>query len=345
MLKNLLRKLAIGAIALTGVGLIYLLARTYFIKNNHIGVVIDYNAEEEKDRVRLLNPGMHILLSPFKSFQKEISTQDQIQKLNKFFVKTKDNVDTYIEADFTFRIDNPKASVVQVEGFQNALNETVKTAFSSAIQELNYQDVTSAAINEIALHGGHEEEQIKATNAQPPSMLARLPSKEHHLTGAEFFSKLINRLTSWGVTIINFRIVSVEAKHRSISEALELTAEADVRAKVQAKAAKSQADMIKTLAEAEKAAQETRANAALAAANVLKDSPVAQHIYLQSTQVQTAQALGKSGSNLVIGLGNNSMLENPLLTFSTTSKRTNNVIALASQDDDFEETNTATLAR
>ena len=120
--------------------------------------------------------------------------------------------------------------------------------------------------------------------------------------GSLFFRRLISLCEQWGVIIKNFRIISVEAKHLRVSESLELTAVAKLRAQAQATAATSEAQTIETLANANKKAQQIRAEASRQAADILREDPIAFELNTQENNIRAASEFGTGKNNLVFGM-------------------------------------------
>src|SRR5690349_19702216 len=100
-LKTLAKTVAVGLIAATGIGIFYLLSKTRVINEGFRG--ISYNS----GKLEVLEPGIHILLSPTHVFDKEIPiNKDEVVRLHEFEIKTADSVPAMIQADFTFRIED-----------------------------------------------------------------------------------------------------------------------------------------------------------------------------------------------------------------------------------------------
>jgi regulator of protease activity HflC (stomatin/prohibitin superfamily) len=314
--KKILRTVGMIALACTGIGALYMLSRMRFVSPRSVGIVSNYSTQE----FEILEPGIHCILSPTSFFEEEISKQTQTLTLGTFSAKSLDNVDANVQADITFKINDPLKLYQSVKQPMKTFQEAVKGAFSSAIQTLNYPEITAAEINALAHQGGHVEpsydlsldpstakasihsisssarfEESKSEVASVNMMNEERKHKEKMSQhGAKFFTSLLTQMREWGIEIINFRIVTLAAKHQRVSEALELTAEADVRAKAQLKAANSQAETIRTLAAAEKDAEIIRAQGVLQASQTIAGNSAAMAIYAQDTQVRVAGQLGNS---------------------------------------------------
>src|SRR5688572_22604132 len=133
LMKTALRKVAIGLIAATGIGLFYLLAKTQVINEGFRGVSYDAG------KLKLLEPGMHLLLSPLHVFKEEISIdKDEVIRLKEFEIKTADSVPAMIQANFTYRITDPKKAILGVDDYQEAVKETAKATISAILQQQRY---------------------------------------------------------------------------------------------------------------------------------------------------------------------------------------------------------------
>ena len=347
-LDKLLRYAAMAAIACTGIGILYLIAKTVWVRPNTMMIVDNYYSQEKE----ALKPGLHILLNPYIFGATEFSTQTQVTRLASFSAKSMDNVDARVEADFTYVIDDPKKFAIVLSNPQKTLQESVIAAFASAIQTLNFPEITSAEINNLLRLAGHNDQdqidrniQVNAAasasthvneaevsannqNFSLSSVSSGVNSSDYDLKdadhkaamakhGANFFRTILSQCNQWGVTIILFRIISIEAKHPGVSMALESVAKTEVEAKALRRAASSQAATIVTLAEAHKKAQLINAEAMSEAANIMQMT--AAQVYELDTRVRAAEKLGKN-SGLFVNAG-----AMPVFAASTTSEVTNNL--------------------
>ncbi len=322
------RTMGMIALACTGIGALYMLSRVQWVSPNSEGVVLNYYTNEYEK----LEPGVHCLLNPMRSFQKEVSKQVQVKRLNPFSVKSFDNVDSNVQIDVTFQFDNPTELYRSVRDPENTFFEMVKTACSSAIQTLNFSHATSAELNRLVREASIPEREdqhlVSGSEAKDSQHTKRegdgVGEAELLKDGASFFKSLLAQCRQWGVTIKTFSIVSFEAKHQTVSQALELTAQAEVKAKADAKAANSQANTIRTLAQAHKDAEVIRAEGAVLAAKKLEDAAAelkdpnkAMEVFALENRVRVAKALGGSGNLLVSTDPNARLSENAFATFSS----------------------------
>ena len=317
---SIMRTVGMIALACTGIGALYMLSRLQWINPNSVGVVVNYSTQ----KYEVLDPGLHCILNPMRVFRQEVSKQTQSFSLGNFSAKSSDNVDSEVQADITFEITDPLKLYTNVRNPIATFLETVKGAFSSAIQTLPFQDVTSAEINNLANIAGHTDAQDERTHSHHSSsrsgpssprlnprrlepvetkfddatLLMLEKDRQHKAVmaqhGASFFRTLLKQCSDWGIVIKNFRIITMKAAHPSISNALELTAKTKVEAEAQLRAANSQAETIKILARARKAAQLTRAEAASEAADKMGDRTAAIQIYTQENAVRASEALGNN---------------------------------------------------
>jgi regulator of protease activity HflC (stomatin/prohibitin superfamily) len=314
------RTIGMIALACTGIGALYMWSRLQWIKPNHVGLVLNYQTQKYEE----LLPGWHCILSPFRSYVAEVSKQLQVCKLETFSAKSLDNVDTNVQADITYTITKPEALYTLVNNPISTFKENLKMALSSAIQTLTFPDITSAEINELFKKSENVSKTVTVSSKTDLSLSAsssaisiaqdvNIPTEsasqmqieqsarnarivEH---GVSFFRDILQRCAEWGIKIHTFRIITCEPKHKRISDALELTAEAKVRAQAQLLAASSQAETIRTLANAEKDAQITRAHGAVIAGKELTDNSGAMEVYALENRVRTAEALGRTNGVLV----------------------------------------------
>jgi regulator of protease activity HflC (stomatin/prohibitin superfamily) len=335
---SIMRTAGMIALACTGVGALYMLSRMQWVKPNNVGIVINYSTQ----KYEMLEPGLHCILNPMRFYQQEVSTQTQFIALGNFSAKSLDNVDSEVQADITFVIDDPQKLYYNVKNPITTFIETVKGAFSSAIQTLPFQDVTSAEINNLAGIAGHVDGKAprdttkhSLSSDSPTESLASLNTRsllegtleekfdkatsdmlnrdnQHKAAmaqhGASFFRTLLDQCRDWGIVIKNFRIISLKAAHPSISNALELTAKTKVEAEARLRSANSQAATITILATAQKAAQLKRAEAAIETARAMGNPDAALEVYTQENAVRSSEALGNNSGLLVnapsISLGN-----------------------------------------
>jgi regulator of protease activity HflC (stomatin/prohibitin superfamily) len=109
-LKTMAKALAVGLIAATGIGIVYLLSKTQVVNEGFRGISYDGG------KLKVLEPGIHLLLSPLHVFDKEIPiNKDEVVRLDEFEIKTSDSVPAMIQADFTFRIENAKDAILEVD--------------------------------------------------------------------------------------------------------------------------------------------------------------------------------------------------------------------------------------
>jgi regulator of protease activity HflC (stomatin/prohibitin superfamily) len=225
-------------------------------------------------------------------------------------------VDATIQADVTFNIPHPEEAFAKVKDFLGALKETVKAAYAAVAQELNFQEINSANISALAEKAGHQEpghdKHVTLENTDTNNDVKfDAPESTTVGEGVNFFMKLKHLCEEWGVKIISFRIISVEARHADISKALELTAATRLNATAQALAATAkaknleietaaEAQRIKTLAAAQAEAEKIRAEAAQQAAEQIANNPVAMQILKMQTDVRVAQGLGGGQGNFVL---------------------------------------------
>lgn len=281
------RTLGMIALALTGIGAIYMLARLQTVKPNCKGIIRNNLTGEYEE----LEPGIHCILSPFSSYEAEVSAQVQMLTIDET-VKSKDNVDINIVASITYQITDPLNLYTQVANPDKTFKDQLTAALSSVLQTLNFSDVTSSAVNDLIVSARSNEKRRINKDEESKSIE----------DGTTFISRLFELCNRWGINISTLQIVTTEAKHKSISEALEINAAAEINAKAQLKAATAQAKTIEILANAEKQAQGIRAEGAHLASETLSNNPVAMNVYAQETQVRTAQALGNGNNNLLIDM-------------------------------------------
>jgi|GEM_PF-4404685 len=121
---QLLRGLAKVAIAMTGFGLFYLLAKTKTVKEGEVVVTWKY------DKLEILGPGMHTLLNPFHSFEGE-----PIKITNKTFQLGTYQVVTVDDGEVALSLRNGKWEILEPgRHILNSKDEshTVKKCGSSA---------------------------------------------------------------------------------------------------------------------------------------------------------------------------------------------------------------------
>jgi regulator of protease activity HflC (stomatin/prohibitin superfamily) len=307
-----LRYAGMFALACTGIGAIYMLSRMIWVRPQTVAIIDNYSTKKKE----VLEAGVHIILNPYRYFVNEVSQQIQVTSLNSFTAKTLDNVDSNVQADFTYIIEDQELFANKLAAPMMTLKETVKAAFSSAIQTLDYKDVTSAEVNALAHKGGHKEDinsaastNVSINNSLSLSAEANEDSRsreeketDHKDTkhkaimaehGATFFRRLGDMCAQWGVKILNYRIISIEAKHPDVSSALESIAKTRVQAEAQRRAALSQAATKITLAEADKQVQLIRAQAMKESAEMVGMTP--GETYKIDAQVRIADKLGNGG--------------------------------------------------
>ncbi|MES2217812.1 MAG: SPFH domain-containing protein [Pseudomonadota bacterium] len=348
---SIMRTVGMIALACTGIGAIYMLSKLQWVSPNCVGIVLNYETQQYEE----LEPGLHCILHPLRFYKEEVSKQTQVLALGSFSAKSLDNVDATLQADITFEITDPKKLYQKVKNPLYTLQETVKGAFSSAIQTLDFQDITSAEINSLAAKAGHSEkseherDDTTISASVSTSVSSRVSSvsleeklddqasrtlqdeREHKAKmaahGANFFGRLLALCGEWGISIRNFRVISVEAKHASISNALELTARSKVEAQAQLNAANSQARTIRILAEANRAAQLTRGQAANETAAALGKQEAGLTVYTQESFVRANEALG-GNKGLLVNAPGISLGDRAFAAFSA-----NNASQITTRDD------------
>jgi regulator of protease activity HflC (stomatin/prohibitin superfamily) len=215
------RSLVMFALACTGVGAFYMLARLQWVSPKCVGIIINYNTQEFEE----LEPGIHCILNPFRSYINEVSMQTQTNRLKPFSVKSLDNVDAVVQADITYKILRPLELYNQVNSPTATFIEQVKSAFSSAIQTLQFAHVTSAEINRLAKEAGHNDEdrgeaienfdsrqQASASASSSMAVVSQaelmdgdgIEQSQLIKDGADFFSSLLKTCKKWGIEIQNF---------------------------------------------------------------------------------------------------------------------------------------------
>jgi regulator of protease activity HflC (stomatin/prohibitin superfamily) len=307
-----LRYAGMFALACTGIGAIYMLSRMIWVRPQTVAIIDNYSTKKKE----VLEAGVHIILNPYRYFVNEVSTQTQVTSLKLFTAKSVDNVDCNVLADVSYKITDPELFENELASPMTSLLETVKAAFSAAIQTLDFKDVTSAEVDVLARKGGHKEGIIStaSTNVSIHNALSLSAeahedsrSREEKATdnkemihkavmaehGATYFKRLGDMCAKWGIEISNYRIISVEAKHPDVSSALESIAKTRVQAEAQRRAAISEAATKITLAEADKQVQIIRTQAMKESAEMLGMTP--GEIYNIEAQVRIADKLGKGG--------------------------------------------------
>lgn len=307
-LKTAAKAIAVGLIAATGVGLFYLLSKTRIINEGFRG--ISYNS----GKLVVLDPGIHILLSPTHVFDKEIPiNKDQVVRLNEFEIKTSDSVPAMIQADFTYRIDNAKDAVLQVEDYHEAVKETVKGAISSILQQHRYDQLTSVQIS------SRPSNLPSNQNGSSINLIAEECKADQQNNTPSIFERIKAALNetckNWGISISRMRLISVDAKDKRISNEIAETSLSHLRASNQLVAAQAKADALNIEAEAQKKAKKTlaegdadaltaMAKAKIAAVKLAASelrAPAQREMYRLQLGLDAARALGATTGTIALG--------------------------------------------
>ena len=296
-------------IAATGVGIYYLLKKTIIINDGYCG--ISYNG----GRLKILEPGLHLLLSPLHVFKDLIPFQkDQVVRLKEFEIKTADGVPAIIQIDFTYQIENAQKAIVGVDNYKEALKEAVKGAISLILQVKNYDQLNSAQLVRTVVKASPRQEEEKAPAPSPAYAIEEAQQLSQSLM-EQTKAALQEVCERWGISISRIRLISVDAKDNRISNEIAETSLSQLRANNQLLAAKAKADALGIESQAEARAKQTlaggeaqafitmaqaRVSAVQFAAKQLL-TPEEIRIYEMQTSLETARALSNTNGTLALG--------------------------------------------
>ena len=318
-LKSLARAAAVTLIAATGVGLLYLLAKTQIINEGFNGVSYDAG------KLKVLKPGIHLLLSPLHVFDQQVPVEkDEVVSLLNYEIKTADSIPAMIQANFTYRVTDPEKAVRSVNNYKKAVQETVKSTISYILQHHRYDELTSAKISQhtSAFTGIDSKAESQELNNALPD-----PNKSIF---ADIKASLNETCIKWGILISNIQLVSVDTKDARISNEIAETSLSQLRASNQQIAANAKAQALIVESEAEASANanaakgqakailsiaEAKIQAAQMTASTLK-TPQQLEVYRLQMSLDAVRALSTTTGTLVFG--NN----NPFPLFSATNRRT-----------------------
>lgn len=238
-----LRYATIGAIALTGIGLVYLFSRMVFVEEGYKGLT--YKSGE----LNTLDPGVHVLLSPFNYFQGTHSVAYRVTEFAIDDMLTPDRTPLKLKAILTWRVNDPEMALRNVHNYQSSLINVAKATLTNILRHVNLDLLLSAKTE------SDENDMFKQINQQ-------------------FISQLSEDIDNWGIEVCNMKIDDILIPDVKISEAL-----------AEQSAAKSRAVALETLALAEANAKKIKADAEIAVARSCQEaskelqSPQAIEVY------------------------------------------------------------------
>lgn len=313
------RYLGMFVLACTGIGAIYMLARTTFIKPGYVGVVTNYSSGENEE----LQPGLNCILSPLRSFVAEVPGKNrQILAAEHITLHTADAIEAKAKIDVTYTITDAVQAATAVEGtYQDALLKATETALAGIITEHNYtfQNLSSArtlqinnASKNLSSSSGAVDESKDAFQGNILGTLASL-----------LLTKVNEICSSWGIKLSRIQIVNMKAvdpkieqqiessskvqfdamnKRRSVQadqETRTISAETDAIVMQRAAEARAHAAVIEAKGQAQ--ALQIQTEALSTQAGHLKIEP--GNILQLNMQVKTAEALSKTPGTLLFGSG------------------------------------------
>lgn len=322
-LRPIGRTLAIGMIAVTGIGLIYLLAKTHVIKEGERGISFD------KGKLTVLKPGVHLLLSPLHEFDHTLPVdKDVVVTLEEFEIKSRDRIPTLIQAAFSYRIEAtaPENAILKVDDYKKSVKEAVKSTISSTLQQYDFDDLTSAPILSPTAKSAvpdsteaESDDQEKKSDTHPVRSLSlHLPTTRPQMrrvlssTSVSVLSQIQSALNElgkrWGIIFSDRRLISVEAKDTEISNQMATTTMSLMAARARAEAieieAKAQARARAILAEGDAKAIEAMAKAKTSAIKHMASQLTTEHemaVYQTQTELDQTRALGATTGSISLG--------------------------------------------
>jgi regulator of protease activity HflC (stomatin/prohibitin superfamily) len=254
-LRLVLRYSAVGALALSGVGLFYLLAKTCVVKDGFTG--ISYN----QGRINVLEPGMHLLLSPFNFFQQWVSKQEEVTEFSIDNILTPDNTPLRIKANLTWNVADCEKVMTKVSHYRQSLINTAKGTLTNILRSIELEKLLPAS-----------------TEAQ--AMPERAVFQQIH---NQFIEQLSQQVHAWGIEVKNIVIDDISITDIKIQEALAERAAAKARAAAAVLDAGGNAQAKIILANAEIEVAKSLAQVALQL-----DTTVAQDVYRLELTRRTA---------------------------------------------------------
>jgi len=290
------RALGMLALACTGFGAIYMLARTQFIKPGNVGVVENYLSGENE----ILNSGFHCILSPFRSFKAQLPYRYKTIFLeNTHAFHTADGIEVNADIVIQYKITDAVEATTRIEEPVRAISQSTNINLANIIRDEAYTFQMLSSAKPLLSSLSNQERKEEKKDDVRVSLFSTL---------ATTLVKLVNgACKNWGILIEEIQIVNIKAKDKQIEQQLEstarqqyeannllLSANADQAAKViqaetEAKRVEKEATglanalAIKTLAECHRISQMSE-----------KLNIPTETIYQTEAMIQTANALGNT---------------------------------------------------
>lgn len=217
------RYTAFGLLALSGVGLLYLISKTIVVKDGYEGVSYDQGT------INILKPGMHILLSPFNLFSQMVSMQQEVTEFTIDNIITPDKTPLKIKAILTWRVKDSQKAMMNVDGYRSSLIGTAKGTLTNILRSIEMDQLLPGS-DELDAH--HDK---------------RLFADIHD----KFIKALGERVSEWGIDVKDIIIDDISIPDIKIQEALAERAAAKSRAAARITEANGEAQAKQTLARAD----------------------------------------------------------------------------------------------
>lgn len=203
----------LALIACTGIGALWLLGRTYTVSPGKVATVTN----NYSGKMRIIGPGMHILESPFETFNSEVPDKKQcnIKRFENVKVRTADGVEISTTVDLRYVIQNPIDLTKAINGpYEKALIEVISSSLSNIIatESFTYSQIISARVPLVI---SKKLEESKAPTEEKKSESFKLTSNIDRI-GALLLKKIEQFCNNWGIHISLSQIVDPKATDPSV---------------------------------------------------------------------------------------------------------------------------------
>jgi regulator of protease activity HflC (stomatin/prohibitin superfamily) len=332
------RGLGMFLLGCTGIGALYMWARTYTVPPGKVGVITNNRTGE----VQVLQKGMHCLLSPFKTFNFALPDINQIVFEPYKGIKARASCGTEITAtvNIRYQIKDPKAIVTKINGdFKEDVWNAIESCVSGVLREENidYRTLCSARSPQMIASDASataESGETKRSTQRPELPLAATTSSDSKASsisklGESLLKKLQEICAGWGIEFSLVQIIDPKATDKQVEARFEestriindatnrlAAAEAEKRRKEIEAAAHAAQTKILAIGQAEATITEAKANAErikitteaqkarlASLAEAIQGNQAAAQALALDTQISVAREFSATKGMLAIGPG------------------------------------------